>query len=485
MISILLLTITLLGPVGIEWSAVPSAQIAVECAGDVNGDGTEDCFSISSEVNNSGVFCLDGLTGEIIWQSDFISGARNTDCFRTIGDVNSDGISDVAAGTASPSLVTVFSGADGTVIWSSFQAHKADYLAVSNGPNPGDVVVLVLGNNGSDMCNFCGLNGLTGDTVWIDPYATSTLDNWLKVTDVDINGNGWSEMGFSIDRGSVMSGGASIRDGYTGEYIYGTGACYFPTMDISDSPIPCIAVSHFGWEPDIWMENVLVGFEVWSHAEANFNDANLTFIPNITGPGSPYPELLAWGSNELTLILGNQGNYQDSYEFPANLIAVDCFSDTQDWKLVALVSTKLYCPTLTYSNPQIEPFVPLPSSAAKDMCLLESDQFPTPLVCVAMNGASPGVCAIRTSWQVQLEENADVSISIEPSIRITSSPGIGGIGVFCEKSCDISVVDITGRCVNDISLDEGTELFIQTPPGVYFLMEKGKDFLVQRAVVVN
>ncbi len=36
--------ILFLGPLDIHWTALPTGQISVECAGDVNGDGTEDCF---------------------------------------------------------------------------------------------------------------------------------------------------------------------------------------------------------------------------------------------------------------------------------------------------------------------------------------------------------------------------------------------------------------------------------------------------------
>ena len=80
--------VLVLGPMGIEWTSLPTGQISVEFAGDVNGDGTEDCFTASSEYNASGVFCLDGLTGEILWQNNCIPGVWLTECLRTIGDIN-------------------------------------------------------------------------------------------------------------------------------------------------------------------------------------------------------------------------------------------------------------------------------------------------------------------------------------------------------------------------------------------------------------
>jgi len=474
-----------LDPMGIEWTSLPTGQISVECAGDVNGDGTEDCFTASSEDDASGVFCLDGLTGEILWQNDIIPGVSLTECLRTIGDVNLDGIQDVAAGTGLAPSITVFSGADGSIIWSLPQGHSVAYVEKSEGPNPGDAVVLVLGNDGSDWCYFYGLNGQTGETVWCDPYPTSTLDEWMKVTDVDINCNGWSEMGFSIDRGSVMSGGVSVRDGYTGESIYGCGACYFPTMDLSDSPIPCLVVRHFGWEPDIWVDNLSVGITVWSNEEADFISQNLEYIPNISGPGSPYPELIAWGSEEATLIMGNQGNYLDSYVFPSDIVTLDVFQDAGNWKLVALTAASIHCPILTLSDPQTEPSIPLPSSPATDLCILESDKFPTPIVCVAMNGYSPGVCGVRTSWQVQTEENESLPICEKASFRLSSSPCTGGIGIICEASAEVCVVDISGRSVTNISITHGEEVFVELPAGVYYLFDRNIDMSLQRAIVLD
>ncbi len=205
----------------------------------------------------------------------------------------SDGIQDLAAGTGLTPAITVFSGADGSIIWSLPQEHSVAYLEKSEGPNPGDVVVLVLGNDGSDWCYFYGLNGQNGESVWSDPYPISTLDEWMKVTDMDVNGNGWSEMGMSIDRGSVMSGSVPLETVIQVVNIRMRNML-FPSMDISDSPIPCLAVSHFGWNPDFWVDNLLVGFTVWSIEETDFISQNLEYIPNISGPGWPYPELIAW-----------------------------------------------------------------------------------------------------------------------------------------------------------------------------------------------
>ncbi len=485
MIHSLLSAFLILGPMDIEWTALPDGQISVECAGDVNGDGTEDCFSASSEDNGAGVFCIDGLTGEILWQTDFIPGVWNTECLRTIGDVNLDGIQDLAAGTTLPNSVTVFSGVNGEVIWSSSQEYPVKYIERATGPSPGDAVVLVLTKLGTDWLIFNGLDGLTGEQVWNNTYSNSSLDEWIKVTDADINGNGWSEMGCSIDRGGAMSGYTTVRDGYTGELLYFSSAMYYPRMGLSDSPLPCVAVCHYGDAPDLWVDDLTSATTVWSIDYVTFPAYHLDFIPNVTGSGSPYPELIAWGDTYATFIIGDNGSYVDSYVFPAPIVALDDFEDTQTIRITALTEYSLHCPVLAQTTPPTEPSINLPSSPGTDFCLLESDQFPTPLVCVSMNGSGPGVCAVRTSWQVQVDENHTEPIQETPSISLASVPSTGGITVISSKPVELVLVNISGRVVDEVALTGSDELFIELPPGVYHLVERSTGMSLQRAIVLD
>jgi hypothetical protein len=473
------------GPIGIEWTAIPEGQISVECAGDVNGDGTEDCFTSGSEYNNSGVSCLDGLTGELLWQNDSIPGVWIRDSFRSIGDVNQDGIQDLAAGTGLSPSITVFSGADGNIIWSLPQSHPVRFLERASGPNPGDVAILVLGNEGSDWCYFYCLNGQNGEPFWCDEWPISTLDEWIKITDADVNGNGWSEMGFSIDRGSVMSGSVSVRDGFTGEYILGSGTCYFPTMDICDSPVPCLAVSHFGWTPSMWVNNMPTGSSVWTSDSYDLIWSHLEFIPDVCGSGYHYPDIIGWGGESAMLITGETGYYQDEYTFPEGIVYLDVFQESAEWKLVVLTETKLHCPVLTSISPQSEPSVLLPSAPAQDFCLLDSDQFPTPLVCIAMNGTGPGVCALRTSWQVQTDENISSPVLQQIPITLSSIPENGGITMNCNSGVNLCIMDLTGRIVTETSMVAGETLFVKLPPGLYFITDRDTGTLFHNAVVLH
>ncbi len=223
----------------------------VQCAGDVNGDGTEDIFAASKESAGHGIHCLDGLTGEAIWSNTSVAGVADRGCLRTVGDVDLDGTPELAGGAQSPSRVFLLCGATGEQIWSTPQDRPVEYVQGTQGPNPGDVAVLASRETVSRFGSFFALNGQSGSELW-SVTSFSTDDHWIKVTETDINGNGWSEMGFSVDRGSAWDGFVTVRDGFSGDQICGQSTIYFGTMDICDSPVPSLAVSHFGDMPSTW-----------------------------------------------------------------------------------------------------------------------------------------------------------------------------------------------------------------------------------------
>ena len=102
-----------------------------------------------------------------------------------------------------------------------------------------------------------------------------------------------------------------------------------------------------------------------------------------------------------------------------------------------------------------------------------------------MDGSGPGVCAVRTSWQVQTQANGSSPINEESSITIVSVPSTGGIPVKCNISADILIMDITGRRITDLIMTDGEESFIQLPSGIYCLVDKSTGFILQRAVVLD
>ena len=119
----------------VEWAALPSGgMVDVECAGDLNGDGTDDLFAASVQ-GYTGVFCLDGLTGEVIWVNNQVTGVYRTECLRSIGDIDADGNCDLALGIRDPSAIITLSGSTGSIIWKSHQNDEIRYVECSGVPN--------------------------------------------------------------------------------------------------------------------------------------------------------------------------------------------------------------------------------------------------------------------------------------------------------------------------------------------------------------
>ena len=475
----------ILGPVDIYWTSLPSGNInSVECAGDVNGDGTEDCFAGSCEGTSMGVYCLNGLNGETIWHNSSIPGPFLSGCLRTAGDIDLDGTQDLAIGNGINPAITLLSGADGSIIWSALQTNPIVYIERCSGPAPGDAVVLATTNSGYGNCTFFALNGTDGSFLWNSP-SSSTQDEWIKVTVGDVSGNGWSEMGYSVDRGSVMNGYVCVRDGYTGVLLHGASNCYFGTMDICDTPLPCVAVSSFGWDPVMFAEDMIIGTTVWSSNDDNLSFSNLTYVPDLSIPGYEYPEIIGWGSNLAVLLSGDTGNYYDWYVFSNNIVTLDVYQEEDTWKLAALTASTLYCPDLASISPPVEPFVCLPGTPGTDFCFLNSDLFTAPLICVGINGTGPGACAIRSTWQVENDQTVDLQLSSATHVRIVSIPSQGGISLEILSDSKVQILDLSGRRVAGDLLSAGEKSFFQLPPGVYIVIDETLGCPVGKATVLR
>ncbi len=481
MIALLLAIVS--GPQGILWTAFPDGGFtAVQNAGDVNGDGTGDIFAASLENTGFGIHCLDGNTGEIIWSNQSALGVAGPGCLRAVGDVNLDGVPEVAAGQAGPSRVFLLCGATGAQIWSSPQDRVVQYVEGVVGPEPGDVAVLALKDAASSSGSFFALDGQSGQELWFQ-YTSSTLDAWIRVTEMDVSGNGWSEMGYSIDRGSVMSGSARVRDGYTGELLGIQGTMYFGCMDICDSPVPSLAVSHFGDYPTTWMVDIPGGEPVWEINETGFCFSVLNFIANVTGSYTPRADLLGYGGSQIYLISGDDGYHDDAY--PLSAVATDCFHDGSQWRLAALTPGTFNAPPLVFSSPVTTPQTQLPNSPGSSMCLFVSDQYPTPLVAVAMEGASgPGICVIHTSWPVATGETASEPVPAQVPVNLVECPGTGFLTVQGIGGGEALILDSAGRVVGTALLEPGERQTYHLPPGVYHLVDPATGLLLQRGVVL-
>jgi len=479
--NIPLLLLMLSAPPSVEWTALPSARItAVENAGDVNGNGTDDIFAASLETYGNGIFCVSGLTGELIWHNPDVPGVYGPECLRTIGDIDFDGVRDVAVGRAATPSVTVLSGATGEVVWSTLQSGPVWYVEAVQGPEPGDVMVFATVVSGSNMYVFLAMNGRTGQEVWSSP-ALYTADSFIKVTELDADGNGWPEMGYSVDRGSAYSGYVMVRDGGTGQTIQSASTMYFGTMDIGDTP-SILAVSHFGIYPSMWVTRLACGTLLWSSDSDDLIFLNLQVIPTVSGY---FPDILGWGGNQLTLIRGDDGYYQDQYAFTGDFIkSLATYQEGSQWRLALLTQYYFHCPLLVFSSPSTLPSLMLPNSGGSDLCLLESDLYPTPLAAVAMVSPGVGLCAISTSWPVGLFEESAVEVQSLQPVTLLSQPGRGGLLLFRGAANSVLVLDISGRVVTTVGFSGGDQaVFLPLSPGVYHILDTDTGSSLRAAVI--
>ncbi|RKZ02946.1 hypothetical protein DRQ21_07200 [Candidatus Fermentibacteria bacterium] len=480
-VSVLLIS----SPPSVVWEYNSTGDIiAVECAGDVNNDGTEDVFAAFSESAGGGIMCLDGITGEAIWFNSSISGTFATESFRAVSDVNFDGTTDLALFLNSMSSVMAVSGATGSLLWNSTQPSPVYFIEYATGPDSCDVAVLANRVAGAELlCTFFALNGQTGEEIWSLPQQSSA-DFFIKTTDSDVSGNGWSEFGYSIDRGSVACSYVEVRDGFTGTLLQNSPTIYYPTVDICDSP-PSMVVSHFGDIPSLWVESINTGTVNWSSDDQEMVFTNLNFIANTTGPSTPLPEILGWGGTVIYLVRGDDGYHNDKYTLPHSINSLNCFYDGTQYRLAVLTGDSFHCPPLVFNSPSVEPSINLPGSQGEDMCLLQSDLYPAPLAAVALSGTGSGVCAISTSWPLAVSGSSSTSLETTPSVRLLDMPGMNRINIEGKTDADIAVIDITGRVVRRVRIDRGQTVSVIVSPGVYMLFDTISGQSVCKATVVS
>jgi len=189
----------------------------VEASYDYNND---DVIDVLAATGNDGlgtgpqrVFCLDGISGDIIWE--FYQAGPKFSCIG-ISDINNDGVPDAIAGGSNASetegKVWGIDGSDGSQIW-EFTTGGSSVWALAElydftGDNIND---LAAGDFGS---NYYGLDSTNGNVEWSGSIGMGLIIRFEGLEDV--NGNGHPDI--AIARSSQDN--AIVIDGQTGDNIW-------------------------------------------------------------------------------------------------------------------------------------------------------------------------------------------------------------------------------------------------------------------------
>ncbi|MBE0433896.1 FG-GAP repeat protein, partial [candidate division WOR-3 bacterium] len=180
---------------------------SIASLGDVNNDGVPDVAAGAGGNNaDNRVFGLNGATGQMLWQYN-----AGTSVWDVIGfvDVNNNGIEDVIAGSLGGKVICL-EGSNGSVIWQrELGSWVMELVAIRdvNGDGMKDIVV------GSWASVVYVLSGANGETIW---SQTVGADTWPVDTLADVTGDGLPE----VVAGGVNGRNVKVMNGVTGEVLW-------------------------------------------------------------------------------------------------------------------------------------------------------------------------------------------------------------------------------------------------------------------------
>lgn len=291
---------------------------------DYNEDGTIDVLAASGDdaygTGPQRVFCLDGNTGEEIWNY-FYAGPK----FAVIGveDFTGDGFPDVVAGASNAAetegKIYGINGADGGVEW-TYNASGTSVWALASVTdiNEDDIKDIVAGDFAGSIY---GIDASTGDEIWANGLGSMII---LRFEDVgDANGNGYSDLAVAHS----SSSNAVLIDSYDGSIIWSHQVadqpwCVDVANDLNSDGVKDLVVGTLFQNNRTYFLDSTNGSELGSN---NFNSAvdAICAIPDVTADGSW--EMVAGGRDGNLICysggLGNTAN-EPGTQIPPNPVSL-------------------------------------------------------------------------------------------------------------------------------------------------------------------
>ena len=268
----------------------------VDCRYDFNNDGVLDVVAAtgddSSETGPKRVYCLNGLTGESLWERP-LGGPG----FAAMGveDFTGDGVPDVLAGCSNDAESTGYgkgiNGATGALMWTFTAAGSSvwgvEQLDDVTGDGIPDVII------GDFSGHIYGLNAATGSQVYTLSIGSVIITRLETLGDV--NGNGYSDI---IPAHSTTTT-TQVIDGYTGGVIWSHGVADQPwnvarIADITGDSIDDVLVGTLYNSNYVYFLNGMNGSELKKISYGEAVDA-IASIPDVIGDYSM--EMVAGGRN--------------------------------------------------------------------------------------------------------------------------------------------------------------------------------------------
>jgi hypothetical protein len=69
-------------------------------------------------------------------------------------------------------------------------------------------------------------------------------------------------------------------------------------------------------------------------------------------------------------------------------------------------------------------------------------------------------------------------------IRLLSNPGYGCLSIYGASPADFHVIDLAGRVVSSSSIEEGQQMNLELPPGLYMIVDRNSGMVLNRAIVL-